>query len=299
MIESIDAVVMAGTGKWDKQEFGKNKCLLELENKSVIECVLSALEESSKIKKYVIVGPYKELLFLKNKNYSKLEGILPEQPEGYIRNAELGIDFLNSNNKTLMVMNGDSPLVRHQHIDYIVDHYDKNLDFAAVFVDREYVGPYEEYFPRPFSRLVELQMRGGNIFMMNPAKIKNKKVLEFTFSVRKLRYLVNTLSTALYGIGYAAHYPLCIARISSALAALQFDKMKYPKFAQEITCLRRKDLPYYGSKILKCNADIMLVPFGSITTDIDEKNDYDVVKEHFKELKEHADYEILNINKSS
>ena len=81
MIESIDAVVMAGTGKWDKQEFGKNKCLLELENKSVIECVLSALEESSKIKKYVIVGPYKELLFLKNKNYSKLEGILPEQPE--------------------------------------------------------------------------------------------------------------------------------------------------------------------------------------------------------------------------
>jgi len=118
------ALVMAG-GKGTRMGKFKEKPLIKINNKTMVEHVLEALRETKELSKIVVtVSRYTP----KTKKFlSKLKVEIMDTPgKGYIEDMKFAIKKLRKYSRYFLVVSADLPLINKQVIDKVLKHYKRS-----------------------------------------------------------------------------------------------------------------------------------------------------------------------------
>ncbi len=180
----IDCVVLCG-GKREMlaEEAGvDNKALVRIGDREMVVYVLAALAQVEEIDRLAVVGPVESLSFLCG-DFSV--EIVPEQ-DSILRNIHAAIVALGLE-QPLLICTADIPLLTLSALqDFIEKCRPFEHDFYYPVVRKERC---EEVFPsveRTYVTLKEGKFTGGNIFLINPARLEDSlERVERFLDVRK------------------------------------------------------------------------------------------------------------------
>lgn len=197
----IDCVILAGGGSSEltRQEGVANKALLKIGEKEMVRTVLDVYRQMEEIGRIVLVGPEKELSFLRE-NYPV--EIIPES-NSLMGNLLLASRHLKAENY-LLISSADIPLLSSAAVgDFLEQCQPLDLDFYYPIVTKE---ASEKVFPgekRTFISLKEGTFTGGNLFMVNPVHLEPlaATIEQFLAYRKKPMKMVSLL-----GVGFAFSY---------------------------------------------------------------------------------------------
>ncbi len=188
-----DCIILAGGGNGElvQQEQVANKALIPLGDQTMISHVINAFRQVGQVNRIIVAGPVKELAFLKEAFDVQL---IPE--EGTILQNLLKASRQLGSHSHVLVSSADIPLVSAEAVrDFLEKCAPYDHDFYYPIVVRE---SSEALFPgvkRTYVTLAEGTYTGGNIFLVNPAKIeptvpKMEKFMKDRKNPIKLIYLL-------------------------------------------------------------------------------------------------------------
>lgn len=166
----VDCAILAGgtNSELERLEGISNKALIKIGDKEMIRYVLEAFRRVEEIERIALVGPVEQFEFLKD-DYS-LE-LVPEE-SSILENLAAANRFLNTT-RPLLIGTADIPLVTSEGTaDFLQKCSPYDFDFYYPIVSKE---ACEKYYPgvkRTFVKLKEGTFTGGNMFLVNPAKIE-------------------------------------------------------------------------------------------------------------------------------
>lgn len=161
----VDAIVLAGAkndGKLLKISSCEFEALIPINGRPMLDYVISALQESTKIRDIVVVG------HLALKPYLQENVILLECGKSLSENIKIGIDYLESKHHVLIITS-DIPMISREAID---DFFDQCTDQAGDLFypvitkeanDKAYPG-----VKRTYVQLSDGTYTGGNLVLMAP-----------------------------------------------------------------------------------------------------------------------------------
>lgn len=164
----VDALVLAGSlnqGALRACSTVRYEALIPIGKKSMVEYVVDALRDSSRINQIVVVGPEEELA---GKFASKnVQVITPK--ESLVENIVLGLSCLPET-KRVLVVTSDIPLINSKAIDNFLDLCEQEgaADLYYPIVPREVVERRFAQSKRTYVSLKEGVFTGGNVFLLNP-----------------------------------------------------------------------------------------------------------------------------------
>jgi GTP:adenosylcobinamide-phosphate guanylyltransferase len=177
----MDAIVTAGgipAPDDPLYEFtqGKNKALLDIAGKPMVQWVLDALEKASLVKNVVIVGlPEDSGVYC-----SKVIGFLPNQGE-MLNNIRFGAEKLieaNPEVNIVLSVSSDIPAITGEMVDWLVSTAQQtDHDIYYNIISKEVM---EARFPtsrRSFVRLKDMEVCGGDLNAFRASVIQNKQDL--------------------------------------------------------------------------------------------------------------------------
>ncbi len=166
----IDCIIVAGGGNGElvQSENVENKALIPLGGRPMICHVLGAFRQLDIIRRIIIVGPLDELSFAAEEFQAELIA-----EEGTILNNLLAASRLLDQDAHLLISSADIPLVSPEAVtDFVNKCYPYEDDFYYPIISRE---KSETLFPgvsRTYVHFLEGTFTGGNIFLVNAAKIE-------------------------------------------------------------------------------------------------------------------------------
>lgn len=166
----LDCIILAGgvNADLEKLEGLPNKALIKIGDKEMVRYVLETYRQVEDIERIVLVGPLEDFVFLEKEFSVEL---VPESGS-ILENLTAASRFLNTK-KPVLVSTADIPLISPPAIrDFLQKCLPFEFDFYYPIVGRE---KSEKSFPgvkRTYVNLKEGVFTGGNIFMVNPAKIE-------------------------------------------------------------------------------------------------------------------------------
>jgi len=167
----IDVVVLAGAGKLSeltRQERVDNKAFILLEGLPQIVFVLKALRAVPEVSRIAVVGPQDRLAHLAG----EYEATAVQETGSIPGNILAGYRALKPERHFLLVT-ADIPLLSAAALtDFLAQAKPYLYDFYYPIVARE---DSERCFPgtvRTYARLLEGTFTGGNVFLLNPAKVE-------------------------------------------------------------------------------------------------------------------------------
>ena len=306
----VDAAILIGDRGKIRPIQGKNKNFLELNGLPLFFYSLIALEESQSVNRIFIVGDQNQIrntLVQNIKNLKSPEKIIPlEQRRNLFENAfiafekALGIEgenaFLSNwaaEEKAMLYVPGDTPLITHQEIDEFLDHCDMNVsDYSLGMSTEERLRPFyptekKEGIKMAYFYLKEKKYRQNNLHLIKPLKIKNRHYIQRMYDYRYQKQIINFLKLlfAFYrahvqrrGIYYFLHlhWNLFLSRIG--LECLT------PFFRRTVSV---KDIQRAVSNFLGCHFTIVETQLTGAALDIDNEKDYETMKIRFAYWREY------------
>ena len=167
----VDCVILAGgtNDKLDESSGVPNKALIKIGGKEMVRYILETYREVEEIRRIVLVGPVPEFAFLEDEYPLEL---IPEG-DSILQNLSKANTFLQTD-RHLLVSTADIPLLKPPAVrDFLEKCRPYNYDFYYPIVSKE---NSERKFPgvrRTFVNFKEGTFAGGNIFLVNPAKIES------------------------------------------------------------------------------------------------------------------------------
>ncbi|WP_158212377.1 nucleotidyltransferase family protein [Natranaerobius trueperi] len=173
----VKCVVLAGSSESSKEialisstsEYVTNKAFLEINGKPMIRYIISALEESEYVKEIVVVGPVDSL----NNCLSNFTGTVVEEHESgkVLDNVIKGIQKINAT-ENILVVTSDIPLITSKAIDDFVRSCNNKFDLFYPVIPKEQNNLRFPGVERTYVNLIDGNFTGGNIFYLNPQKIR-------------------------------------------------------------------------------------------------------------------------------
>jgi len=164
----IDALVLAGSpndGALRPCSPVSYEALIPIKGKLMVDYVVEALRQCSRIGRIAIVGPRDELARHFNGS-SQL--VLVEHGRGLTENVLLGLKQLPGA-KRVLLLTSDIPLITPRAIEDFLDLCDRgDADLYYPIVPREVVEGRFKASQRTYVQLKEGVYTGGNIFLLNP-----------------------------------------------------------------------------------------------------------------------------------
>lgn len=181
----FNALILAGSKEKGPLEISnnvENKALILLNNKTIINYIIEALNNSKKIEKIIVVGPEKELSsYIGN----KVEKIL-NPGDNILDNIEKGLNYLNSQD-SILILTSDIPLITSDAIDEFIEICEKRKAMVAypIIVKEKILVKYPET-KRTYIKMKEGTVCGGNIVLLKPEVFfQNKKLIKGLVNDRK------------------------------------------------------------------------------------------------------------------
>lgn len=240
----VDAVVLAGApnnGQLKEASSEKWEAMIPIHGKPMVNYVIEALQDSSRIANIVVVGP------LEIKEVLVPNVHLVEAGESLTDNVYRSIEVLEKKNKVLFVTS-DIPFVSAEAIDDFVDRCaELSGDIFYPIISREanqqvYPEAVRTYFP-----LKEGAFTGGNIILASPQAVANSRwAMEQVFFRRKK--------------------PWKVIRMLGFVFICKF-------FAKQLTL---RQLEQRASDILGYKGVVIISPYPELGTDVDKPSDLEL-----------------------
>jgi len=299
----IDAIVLAGTHRNPKRlVVGKNKAFLEIGGRPLVRHVVDALLEASQVDEIFVVGPVDQLQLALAGAPSRVH---PVQQEGkMLTNTWAAIYASESrhvnepteevHHRPLLIISCDLPLISGKSVDDFI------YRSAAVDTDPHNqvamsVGLAEEagvnaFYPeqdvpgiiRPYVELSFGRVRLANIYVARPRQLAHQDFLQTGFAFRKAVDWRNVLLLAYNflsqhgGLGAA----WLTARLQLTLMLSGGKGWLYRKLRSGNT---RESVEKSVGNVLGGKVSIVLTPYGGLSLDVDDEEDYRVLKQRYNE----------------
>lgn len=312
--KKMDAVVLAGTHlEKDKLIHGQNKSFLDLHGKPVVQYVIEALKQTKYIDRIVVVGPEEKLNYiLKN---SSISFIPVKQAGQLINNGWISILALFENgssyptdileyfaaleegtfqhpkgaelDKAFLFISGDVPLCTSTAIDDFIERCDlMSYDmFYGVSEDKVLKAFYptndDSGIKRPYVNFSNIRVRVSNIQIIKPFKLGYMQLIQSAYSIRKLKKWRNLfrLLKLVITLPFGLRSAWFIAKLQISAKLYKFGLNKWAKPIRKRCHIRK--LEWFVSKFLQTRFKIVTTPFGGLSIDIDNEDDYELLKIHF------------------
>jgi len=166
----FDAVVLAGTGKQSTLTLSEgigNKALIDIHGQPLLAYVLKALRSSDLVDRIAVVGPAAEL----TQFIEPFRILIVEEAGSITDNIAAGYQALQPG-KHFLITSADIPFLSKESVDEFLEQcmpYD--VDFYYPIVSKH---DSDTCFPdtkRTYAKLKDGIFTGGNIFLVNPAKL--------------------------------------------------------------------------------------------------------------------------------
>ena len=299
--EPIDGIVLAGTDSNPKRMIeGQNKAFLEVGGDILVRRVVDALVQAQSIGKVFVVGPG-------NRLRDALAGMpgeirIVEQKGGLLSNAWVAIRDSEEQYREargtddplrpLLFISSDLPLVSSEALDDFVERcafednkaktgYSMLCGVAEEVSLKQYYGKGErEGIHRPYVNFSDCRLRLANIYVGRPRTLTNQEFLETGFAHRKAEKLKNVIGLVWNFLGQ--HGGWRAAWLTSRLQLTLIASKKQGRLYQWLRSKNKtEDAERSCGDILGGTVKIVITPYGGLSLDVDNEEDYRVLSERF------------------
>ena len=297
----LDAIVLAGTDINPKRLIqGCNKAFLELAGQVLVRRVVEALEAASSIGLIYVVGPEAELQAALDGLSSRV--IIVEQAGNILPNTWAAIHasearyFARTGNhdpdRPMLFVSCDLPLISPEAVDDFVSRcaYEDNQSehTYSILGGAAEEASLKPYYPdedelgivRPCVHFSTGKMRLSNIYVGRPRKLSHQEFLQTGFSYRKAKDWHNVVSLMWNFFKQSGGWKAAwfTARLQLTLIASRRPGRLYHR-------LRRRNTPERAElaigTVLGGSIRMVVSPYGGLSLDVDEEEDYRVLSENF------------------
>ena len=300
--ERLDAIVLAGTHQNPRRLIdGQNKAFLEIAGRPLVRHVVDALAQARQVGGIFVVGPSEQLAEalqgVERVHCVPQEGMMLSNSWAAIRAAETrlaGMDEASVFARPLLIISSDLPLISAAAVDDFVARcaaidagrqpgYAMLVGVAEDAGLRPYYGePGRPGIQRPLVHLDCGGMRLANIYVARPRHLAHHEFLQTSFSLRKAKDWRNVLK--LVGSLFRQHGGWSAAwmtlRLQAASMLSRGQGRLYRKIRQGNTLAR---VEQSVSTVLGGPVRVVVTPYGGLSLDVDDAEDYRVLSERYRE----------------
>lgn len=301
--QPIDAIVLAGTHQNPKRLIdGKNKAFLEIDGSPLVRHVVDALLEAGQISEIFVVGPVDQLGQALQGVPSRVRTV---QQEGKMltntwaaiyasesRHAQESPETTHS--RPLLIISCDLPLVSGAAVDDFVarcasedTNPEKPYAMMVGVVNEEGVNAFypENDAPgiiRPYVELSFGRVRLANIYVARPRFLSHQEFLQTGFTLRKAKDWRNVLrlvwSVLSQPGGWGAAWLTLRMQLTLMLSGSK--GRLYHRLRRGNT---RARVEKSVGDVLGGTVRIIVSPFGGLSLDVDDAEDYKILKERHRD----------------
>ncbi|MGD9020843.1 MAG: nucleotidyltransferase family protein [Lysobacterales bacterium] len=299
----LDAIVLAGTHTNPKRLItGRNKAFLKVGGTPLIRHVIKALVDAKSIGQIFVVGPAEELQATL-KDFPDTVRIIAQKGK-MLTNAwaciEASEDFHRDDpgipveDRPLLAISCDLPLATARSVDDFVARCAKEDNVAetpyAMLAGVADEPGVEAFHPadgmpgieRPFVQLEFGRLRLANIYVGRPRKLSHQEFLQTGFSYRKAKDWRNVVALTYnffksHGGWRAAWLTM---RVQLTLMLSKGNGRWYKRLKQGNT---RERVERSVSEVLGGPVRVVITPFGGLSLDVDDEEDYRILDACFEE----------------
>jgi|WetSurMetagenome_2_1015567.scaffolds.fasta_scaffold09133_3 hypothetical protein len=301
----IDAAILIGDRGKIRPIQGGNKNFLDLNGLPLFFYPLKALEESQYVNRIFVVGDQDRIQKSIERNIRTLKDpekiIFLEQRRNLFENAfvafEKALEVERKNNripewadeeKAMLYMPGDTPLITHQEIDEFLEQCDVNsVDYSLGMSTEEGLMPF---YPTREERGIKMayfyvkgkKYRQNNLHLIKPLKIKNRHNIQRLYDYRYQKQFIYFLK--LFLEFYRAHvqrrgiYYFLILHLNLFLSRMGMESLT-PPLRKMISV---EDIEGVVRNFLGCRFKIVETKLTGAALDIDNERDYETMKIRFR-----------------
>ena len=301
--DPLDAIVLAGTDSNPRRMIeGQNKAFLEVAGQVLVRRVVEALLGASTIGKIFVVGPEERL----RKTLGGLSGevIIVEQAGQMLSNAWAAIKASEERyrehtgkvdpKRPLLFISSDLPLISAAAVDDFVTRC-ANQDSKSEVKFSMLVGVAEEealklFYPedandgihRPYVNFNDCRVRLANIYIGRPRTMSNQQFLETGFAHRKAEKLRNVIALAWKFLSQSGGWQAAwiTLKLQLTLAVSKNQGWLYQRMRKQN---KRERVEKSCGDVLGGTVRIVITPYGGLSLDVDNQEDYLVLSQRFEE----------------
>jgi len=299
--EPLDAVVLAGTDLNPRRMIeGQNKAFLELGGEILVRRVVRALLDASTIGNILVVGPAERL----REALSGLpdQVIIVAQAGQMLSNAWAAIEASEAlcRKRTgrddplrpLLFISSDLPLISPGAVNDFVIRCAKEDNRSSVkygmlagvaeesSLKQFYPEAGKEGIRRPYVNFSDCRLRLANIYVGRPRKLSNHKFLQTGFSHRKAEKLKNVISLVWKFLsqhgGWRAAWITLRLQLTLAVSGKQGRLYRWLRSHNKTADAERSCGDVLGGPVR-----IVITPYGGLSLDVDNEEDYQVLSRRF------------------
>ncbi len=309
MIETIDAIALAGDRSGSRSVAGSNKNLLELAGKPLLFHVIEALNDVAEIARIAIVGPAAEISELLSDRQADLrddlEIIVIEQKDTAYENFwtaflrllgdtySPGLESANKHfkDKAVLLVPGDTPLMRADEVrEFLRGCVSRDLDYGVGMTEERHLRQFGPRNGTPGIEMNYLHLSSGsyrlnNLHFARPFRVARRSYVERIYAYRYQRQLMNMLRvvkdiflTPGLGLRPVALY------LYEQLATMAFAR----GYRRLLAMIRRRLTPQkvtgIASILLQANVQIIETSDGGCAIDVDNDKDYETLRLRYDEF---------------
>ena len=301
--EPLDAIVLAGTHSNPRRLIrGQNKAFLEIAGLTLVRRVVGSLLEAGTIGQVFVVGPVERLREVLA-GLTKRVTLVPQagkmlanawQAIGASEERFRSLHGRDDDERPLLFISSDLPLVSAAAIDDFVRRCAaQDAGQAAPF--SMLAGVAEEaslvpFYPdesragimRPYVHLTDCRLRLANIYVGRPRTLAHQEFLQTGFDHRKAEKWKNVMGLAWRFLGQAGGIRAAwiTLRLQATLLAARSEGAVY-------RALRRGNgrplIEQACGTVLGGTVRIVITPYGGLSLDVDNEEDFAVLADRFAE----------------
>lgn len=301
--QPVDAVVLAGTDSNPKRMIeGKNKSFLEVGGKVLVSRVVEELLAAPGVGNIFVVGPTARL----RETLSGLPAdvIIVEQSGSMLSNiwaAVYAADTLHREltgeddpTRPMLIISSDLPLVSHEAVQDFIrrcareeDRLSTKFGMMAGVAEEVSLRPfYPEQakigIHRPYVNYSDCRIRLANIYIGRPHILKNHQFLETGFAHRKAEKVKNVVLLAWNFLSQRGGFRAAWITLRLQLTLMASKKKgwwyRWLKAGNKLT-----DTEKTSGDVLGGAVRIVIIPYGGLSLDVDNDEDYRVLSERYSE----------------
>lgn len=302
----LDAVVLSGTHQNPKRLIaGRNKAFLKVGEQVLIRYVVDALLDAENIDQVFVVGPVEELLEILAGFPARVRVIA--QRGKMLSNCWAGIEAAEDRHRNdpemplkdrpLLIISCDLPLVTGRAVDdFIVRcaRMDRQSERPAAMlvgvVDEPGVTPFyangdKPGIKRPFVELAGGRLRLANIYVGRPRLLSHQEMLQTGFTYRKAKDWRNVvaLTYSFFRRPHGWHSAWLTMRVQLTLMLSKKKGRLYRRLKAGNTEARVEKC---FSEVLGGPVKIVVTPFGGLSLDVDDQEDYRILDARYHDWAE-------------
>lgn len=299
--EPLDAIVLAGTDDNPRRMIqGQNKAFLEVGGQVLVSRVVEALLKATSVGQILVVGPVDRLRQALGNAHPEVT--IVEQAGKMLTNAWQAIHASEARfheihgkddpHRPLLFLSSDLPLISAAAIDDFARRCFSE-DRQAGFSYSMMAGVAEEaslrkFYPdakgpgliRPYVNLADCRVRLANIYVGRPRTLSNQEFLQTGFEHRKAEKWKNVLALSWRFLSQAGGLTAAwtTLRLQATLIACKRDNSLCSRLRERNPVERIEKV---CSKILGGRVRMVITPYGGLSLDADNEEDYRILSQRF------------------